>query len=94
MGDEQLTVSKAPVLAFNGAADPIEQPRNWTGAQESFPNSRAIALPGQGHDVNSDSWGACAGPLTQTFIEQASVAHLNTSCLASVPAPAFDLTPP
>ena len=94
VGDEQLTLSKAPVLAFNGAADPIEQPRNWTGAQESFPNSRAIALPGQGHDVNSDSWGACAGPLTQTFIEQASVAHLNTSCLASVPAPAFDLTPP
>jgi hypothetical protein len=69
-------------------------PGTRTGAQESFPNSRAIALPGQGHDVNIDSWGTCAGPLTQTFIEQASVDHLNTSCLASVPAPAFDLTLP
>jgi hypothetical protein len=94
VGDEQLTLSTVPVLAFNGAADPIEQPRNWAGAQKFFPNSRAIALPGQGHDVNSASWAACAGPLTQTFIDQASVAHLDTSCLASVPAPAFNLTPP
>jgi pimeloyl-ACP methyl ester carboxylesterase len=94
VGDEQLTLSTVPVLAFNGAADPIEQPRNWAGAQKFFPNSRAIALPGQGHDVNSASWAACADPLTQTFIDQASVAHLDTGCLASVPAPAFNLTPP
>jgi len=93
VGDEQLTVSTVPVLAFNGAYDPVEQPRNWAGAQEFFPDSREIALPGQGHDTNA-SWGACAGPLTQTFIEQASVAHLNTSCLAAAPAPAFDLTLP
>ena len=75
MGKEQLRVSKVPVLAFNGAADPIEQSRNWAGAQEVFPDSRDIALPGQGRDVNSDSWEACADPLTQTFIELASVAH-------------------
>ena len=83
-----------PVLAFNGAGDPIEQPQNWAGAQKFYPNSRDIALPGQGHDVNSASWTACAGPLTQTFIEQASAALLDTSCLASVPTPPFELTPP
>ena len=92
VGNEQLTVSTVPVLAFNGAADPIEQPRNWAGAQQLFPDSREFALPGQGHDVNSASWAACAGPLTQTFIEHASVARLDTSCLASVPAPPFELT--
>jgi hypothetical protein len=32
------------------------------------------------------------GALTQAFIEQASAAHLDTSCLAAIPAPAFDLT--
>lgn len=94
VGKEQLRVSEVPVLAFNGAADPIEQPRNWAGAQKLFPGSRDIALPGQGHDVNSGSWQACAGPLTQAFIEHASVARLNTSCLANVPAPAFTLTLP
>ena len=93
VGQEQLPVSKVPVLAFNGAYDPVEQPRNWAGAQQLFPDSRAIALPGQGHLTN-DTWGICAGPLTQTFIEQASVTHLDTSCLTNIPAPVFDLTLP
>jgi len=60
-------------------------------ARQLFPDSRDIALPGQGHDTNS-TWDLCAGPLTQTFIEQASVAHLDTRCLASVPTPSFELT--
>jgi pimeloyl-ACP methyl ester carboxylesterase len=93
VGHEQLTVSTVPVLAFNGAYDPIEQPRNWAGAQQVFPNSRDITLPGQGHDT-TNTWSVCAGPLTQTFIEQASVAHLNTGCLAAAGPPLFDLPLP
>ncbi len=92
-GDLQLTVSKVPVLAFNGAYDPIEQPRNWAGAQAFIPDSRDITLPGQGHDT-TDTWGVCAEPLTQTFIAQASLAHLDTGCLAAAGPPAFDLTLP
>jgi len=92
-GHDQLTVSTVPLLALNGTYDPVEQPRNWAGAQKAFPNSRAIALPGQGHNTNA-SWSACAGPLTQTFIEQASAAHLNTGCLTAASAPPFDLTLP
>jgi pimeloyl-ACP methyl ester carboxylesterase len=91
VGHLRLTVSHVPVLAFNGAGDPIEQPRNWAGAQKFFPNSRDIALPGQGHDVDSASWQACAGVIDQAFIEHASLAHLNTGCLATV-APPFALT--
>lgn len=93
VGHEQLTLSTVPVLAFNGAYDPIEQSRNWAGAQQVFPNSRHITLPGQGHDTN-DTWGVCAGQLTQAFIEQASAAHLNTGCLIAAGPPAFDLTLP
>jgi pimeloyl-ACP methyl ester carboxylesterase len=89
-GDQQLTKSRVPVLAFNGAYDPVEQPRNWAGAQEFLPGSRAITLPGQGHNTNA-SWGACAGPLTQTFVEQAGAAHLDTSCLSATPPPPFYL---
>lgn len=92
-GQEQPTVSTVPLLAFNGVYDPIEQPRNWAGAQHLYPDSRDIALPGQGHNTN-DTWDACAGPLTQAFIDQASPAHLDTACLANIPAPAFDLTLP
>jgi pimeloyl-ACP methyl ester carboxylesterase len=93
VGDEHLTVSTVPLLAFNGAYDPIEQPRNWAGAQKFFPDGRDITLPGQGHDT-TDNWGLCAGTLTQTFIEQATVAHLDTSCLAAAAAPPFDLALP
>ena len=93
VGNLQLTVSHVPVLAFNGGGDPIEQPRNWAGAQKFYPDSRDIVLPGQGHDVDSGTWQACAGVITRTFIEQASLAHLNTSCLATI-APPFDLTLP
>ena len=93
VGHERLTVSTVPLLAFNGAYDPVEQPRNWARAQKVFPGSREIALPGQGHNTTS-TWYVCAGPLTQAFIEQASVAHLNTGCLAAVSAPLFDLTLP
>ena len=92
VGDQHLTVSNVPVLAFNGAGDPIDPPSNMARAQRFWPNSRDIALPGQGHDVDSGSWAACAGPLTQAFIEQASVAHLDTSCLATAPTPVFALT--
>ena len=93
MGHEQLTVSTVPLLALNDAYDPVEQPGNWAGAQKVFPGSREIALPGQGHNTTS-SWDVCAGPLTQAFIEQAGVAHLNTGCLAAASAPPFELTLP
>ena len=86
VGQQQLTVSHVPVLAFNGEADPQDPPRIMAGIQKFWPNSRALALPGQGHNTNA-SWGICAGPLTQTFIEQASAAHLDTSCLAALPTP-------
>jgi pimeloyl-ACP methyl ester carboxylesterase len=89
LGDEQLTLSHVPVLAFNGAGDPIAPARNMAGVQRFWPDFREIVLPGQGHNVIPASWGRCGGPLTETFIEQASVAHLNTSCLAGTPAPPF-----
>jgi pimeloyl-ACP methyl ester carboxylesterase len=90
-GSQQLTLSRVPVLSFNGDADPTDQPRNMAGMQQFWPDSREIALPGQGHYVTSASW-PCESALTQVFIEQASVAHLDASCLAAIPAPAFDLT--
>jgi pimeloyl-ACP methyl ester carboxylesterase len=91
VGSQQLTLSRVPVLSFNGDADPTDQPRNMAGMQQFWPDSREIALPGQGHYVTSAS-RPCESALTGVFIEQASVAHMDTSCLAAIPAPAFDLT--
>lgn len=91
VGSQQLRPSRVPVLSFNGDADPTDQPRNMAGMHKFWPNSREIVLPGLGHYVTAASW-PCEGALTQAFIQQASVAHLNTSCLAAIPAPAFDAT--
>ncbi len=92
VGQQQLTVSHVPVLAFNGQADPQDPPQNMTGAHTFWPNSRVLAVPGQGHGISTAVWETCLGPLTQTFINQGSVARLDASCLASVPTPPFDLT--
>ncbi len=91
VGSQQLTVSRVPVLAFSGDADPADPLQNMAGMQQFWPDSRDIALPSQGHSVTPDSW-ACEGALIQAFITQASVAHLDTSCVAAIPAPAFPLT--
>jgi len=91
VGSQQLTVSRVPVLAFSGAADPNDQPRNMAGMQQFWPDSRDITLPAQGHSLTPTSW-ACEGPLIQAFITQASVGHLDAGCVAAIPAPAFPLT--
>jgi len=62
------------------------------GAQRFWPNGREFAVPGAGHNINGDIRAACLGPLAETFVEQASAAHLDTSCLAGASAPPFDLT--
>jgi len=94
VGHEQLTASAIPVLAFNGAADPIEQPRNMAEVKQLWPDSLAVAVPGQGHDVWSSAWDPCGAELFKKFVGQASVAGLNTGCMAAVPLPYFDLILP
>jgi len=92
VGGQQLTVSQVPVLAFNGEADPQDPPQNMAAARTFWPDSSELAVPGEGHGTDPGTWAACLGTLTQTFIEQDSPAHLDTSCLAKVPATHFDLT--
>jgi len=92
VGGQQLTVSRVPVLAFNGEADPQDPPQNMAAARTFWPDSSELAVPGEGHYTDPATWAACLSTLTQTFIEQDSPAHLNTSCLAKVPATHFDLT--
>jgi hypothetical protein len=91
VGSQQLTASRVPVLAFSGDADPNDEPRNMAGMQQFWPDSRDIALPGQGYSLTSDSW-PCESALIKVFIQQGSVAHLDAGCVAAIPAPDFPLT--
>ena len=62
------------------------------GAHAFWPNSLQLAVPDQGHDTNPDLSGACVISLIESFLEQGSPAHLDTSCLSKVPAPSFALS--
>ncbi len=91
-GAGRLTKSNVPVLAFNGEEDPQDPPGNMAGAHAFWPNSLQLAVPDQGHDTNPDLSGACVISLIESFLEQGSPAHLDTSCLSKVPAPSFALS--
>lgn len=83
--------SEVPVLALNGEADPQDPPANMQGAAAVWPNSLTLTVPGQGHDIDPASAG-CITPLLQSFIDRGTVTGLDTSCLAQLPPPDFDLT--
>jgi pimeloyl-ACP methyl ester carboxylesterase len=85
--------SDVPVLALNGEADPQDPSANMANASGVWPNSLALTVPGQGHDIDPAS-AACIIPLIQAFIDQGDVTDLDTTCLSQLPPPAFDLTLP
>jgi pimeloyl-ACP methyl ester carboxylesterase len=91
VGKNKPPSSKVPVLALNGEADPIEPPSNMADADRLWPNGLHVVEPTQGHDINGDAWSACLDSLTARFIDSGSVAGLDTSCLAAIPARPFAL---
>jgi pimeloyl-ACP methyl ester carboxylesterase len=84
--------SPVPVLAINGDADPQDPPANMDGAQQLWPNSLELAVPGQAHDINWATWQSCTGPLIGAFIAHGTVANLDTSCVATAHGQPFTLT--
>ena len=65
----------------------------WRAPQRSGRTASPLTVPGQGHDIDPAS-AQCEIPLIQSFIDQGAVTGLDTTCLAQLPPPAFDLTLP
>ncbi len=84
--------SPVPVLALNGLADPQDPPPNMDGAHQFWPNSLELAVPGQAHDINWQTWQSCTGPLVGSFIARGTVSNLDTSCVAKAHGQPFALT--
>ena len=93
VGQVEPRKSDVPVLAFNGEEDPQDPPGNMAGAEEIWPNSLELTVPGQGHDIDPAS-GACEVPLIKSFIDHGGVTELDTTCLSQLAGPTFDLTLP
>ncbi|HLG55621.1 MAG TPA: alpha/beta hydrolase [Vicinamibacterales bacterium] len=83
-------VSDVPVLVLSGDLDPVTPP-NWGEAVvKSLSHGRHITVPGTGHGVISTS---CGVKLIEDFLDRASAATLDTSCVPVVRRPPFFVTP-
>lgn len=86
-GFHDPVVSEIPVLLMSGERDPVTPPQYAAKAAQTFSNSLNLVARGQAHSVMKN---VCLRDITTAFIEQGSVAGLDTSCVEKIrPAPFF-----
>ena len=78
-----------PVLLLSGERDPVTPPRYADRVAQHLPNSRHLVAAGQGHSVMGN---ACLREIVAEFIAEASVADLDTDCVASIQASPYFTT--
>jgi pimeloyl-ACP methyl ester carboxylesterase len=83
-------VSDVPALVLSGDLDPVTPPTWGESVAKSLKNGRHITVPGTGHGVVGT---ACGQKLIQDFLDSASSASLDVSCVRSIKRPPFFVTP-
>ena len=79
--------SDVPVLLMSGELDPVTPPVYAERVAKALPNSKAVVLRGQGHNVMAIG---CMPKLIGKFIETTDAKALDTKCLETVaPVPPF-----
>ena len=78
--------SDVPVLIFSGEADPITPPRHAEEAAESLSNEIHLVFAGMGH---GNLASRCSLNVFKDFIESASIAALDTTCVREIQPPPF-----
>jgi pimeloyl-ACP methyl ester carboxylesterase len=79
--------SDIPVLLLSGETDPTTPARWGAMAARTLPNGLHLVLPGVSHAP----FPACAIRIMAAFVEAGSIEGLDTSCVAEIPLPEFDL---
>jgi pimeloyl-ACP methyl ester carboxylesterase len=75
-----------PVLLLSGQLDPVTPPRWGEKMAEYYPNSLHLIANATGHNVAPVK---CADELMRVFINEASSANLDGSCLLEIRRPSF-----
>jgi pimeloyl-ACP methyl ester carboxylesterase len=83
---KEPVASTKPVLLLSGELDPATPPRWAEIARETLPNSLHLIVPGVGHGAMAEG---CVPQLAARFIEKASVAAIDPSCLKPLRRPPF-----
>jgi pimeloyl-ACP methyl ester carboxylesterase len=83
-------LSRVPVLAFVGGADPQDPVTNLPNLKQHFPNSRTVILPHTGHRFYI---GSCVDQMMAEFVAYGTTKDLDTTrCDGLVVVPPFDLS--
>jgi pimeloyl-ACP methyl ester carboxylesterase len=80
--------SDRPALVLVGGADPQDPLANVAAALSELPNGRAVVVPAGGHGTLQLG---CVRELARRFVEQGSVAGLDTRCAGAYAPPPFVL---
>jgi pimeloyl-ACP methyl ester carboxylesterase len=83
-------ISDVPALVLSGDLDPVTPPTWGANVVKHLSHGRHIVMPATGHGVIGT---ACGLRLIEDFVERASSADLDTSCVAEVHRPPFFVTP-
>jgi pimeloyl-ACP methyl ester carboxylesterase len=86
----QPVVSDVPTLVLSGEVDPVTPPGWGDEVARHLRHARHITVPATGHGVVGTG---CGQQLVKAFIDQASAADLDTSCIDRIRRPPFFLTP-
>ncbi len=74
-----------PVLLISGEYDPVTPPKWGEHTAAHLPDSRHVIVPGAAHDPG----GPCVTRIMRDFLESASTADLDASCLEELRLPRF-----
>ena len=79
-------VSNVPTLIFSGEADPITPPWHAEKVAAALSNKLHLVFKGMGHGNLSSR---CTTNLLKTFLDSASTAGLDASCVSAIEPPPF-----
>jgi hypothetical protein len=83
-------VSDVPARVLSGDLDPVTPPAWGESVVKTLKNGRHITVPGTGHGVLGT---ACGQRLIEDFLDSASAASLDVSCVPTIRRPPFFVTP-
>jgi len=84
-------VSEVPALLISGERDPATPPSDGERVARTLKRARHVVVPDGGHNTDGMQGGDCVHGLTAAFIEAGTVEGLDTSCIARMRRPDFEL---
>ena len=81
--------ASVPALIVSGMLDPVTPPANGDELARTLTNSLHVQVPSGGHGFAGLEGLACLDAIHDRFIDGATVAGLDTSCIRSIRRPGF-----